>query len=120
MATYSGNAGCSDNGYYAIVKEIIYNKGTWDNVVSLAVVDSDIDLTAGETHTLSVLAIYSDGTVPSVVDNSLLTFTSSNETAAIVTSAGVITAQAAGTANIEIVATSATTLSAYAVVTVTE
>lgn len=118
LATYSGNTGCSDTGYYAEVKEVIYGKGVWDNVVSLAVADSDIDLAPSETQMLVVYAIYSDGTVPKVVDNSLLTFTSSADTYAVVDATGLVTAQADGSANIEIVATGKPTLSAYAVVTV--
>ena len=119
LATFSGNGGCTDTGYYAILSEVIYGKSTWDNVVNLAVADSDIDLAVGETQPIKVYAIYSDGTVPSVVDNSLLTFTSGSDSVAIVDASGVVTAQAVGTANIEIVATSKTTLSAYAVATVT-
>jgi hypothetical protein len=118
LATYSGNGGCSDGGYYAIITEHIYGKSVWDNVVSLAVYDSDIDLASAETQTITVYAIYSDGTVPSKIDNSYLTFTSSNDAVATVTSAGVVTATGVGTANIEIVATDNTNLSAYAVVTV--
>ena len=97
---------------------MLYGKSVFDNVVSLAVADSDIDLTTGETQTIKVYAIYSDGTVPSIVDNSLLTFTSSDDTIALVDTDGVVTAQATGSANIEIVATDHTSLSAYAVVTV--
>lgn len=118
LATYSGNGGCSDGGYYAIITEHIYGKSVWDNVVSLAVYDSDIDLASAETQTITVYAIYSDGTVPSKIDNSYLTFTSSDNAVATVTSAGVVTATGVGTANIEIVATDNTNLSAYAVVTV--
>lgn len=118
LSTFSGNGGCSDGGYYAIVTEVIYGKSVWDNVVSLAVADSDVDLAIGETQTLKVYAIYSDGTVPTVIDNSLLTFTSSADSVATVSNAGLVTAMGAGTANIEIVATSNNNLSAYAVVTV--
>ena len=119
LITYSGNTGCSDAGYYAIVNEIIYGKGVWDNVVSLAVADSDVDLGATDSQKLVVYAIYSDGTVPKIVDNSLLTFTSGDENIATVNASGVVSAVAEGTVNIEIVATGKTSLSAYAVVTVT-
>lgn len=118
LASHSGNGSCSDTGYYAEVKEIIYGKGVWDNVVSLAVVDSDIDLAVNETQKIEVMAIYSDGTVPTKVDNSLLTFTSDDETIALVSANGVVTGKATGSTNISIIATSQTSLSAYAVVTV--
>ena len=119
LSTFSGNGGCTDTGYYAVISEIIYGKSVWDNVVNLAVADSDIDLTVAETQQIKVYAIYSDGTVPSVVDNSLLTFASDNDEIAIVDNAGIVTAQSAGTTNISIVATGHTELSAYAVVTAT-
>ena len=64
-------------------------------------------------------AIYSDGTVPTVVDNSLLTFVSGSDSVATVDTNGIVTAQAVGSTNISIVATTKTALSAYAVVTVT-
>lgn len=119
LATFSGNGGCSDNGYYAIITELIYGKGTWDNVVSLAVSDSDIDLVETESQEIKVYAIYSDGTVPTVVDNALLTFTSDSDSIATVDTNGIVTAQAVGSTNISIFATTKTALSAYAVVTVT-
>lgn len=119
LATFSGNGGCTDTGYYAVLSEVIYGKSAWDNVVSLAVADSDIDLAVSETQTIKVYAIYSDGTVPSVVDNSLLTFVSGSDSIATVTSAGLVTAASVGDTNISIIATDKTNLSAYAVVTVT-
>lgn len=64
-------------------------------------------------------AIYSDGTVPTVVDNALLTFASGSDSIATVDTNGIVTAQAVGSTNISIVATTKTALSAYAVVTVT-
>ena len=119
LSTFSGNGGCTDTGYYAILSEIIYGKSAWDNVVSLAVADSGIDLAVSETQKIQVYAIYSDGTTPSVVDNSLLTFASDDDTIAITDATGLVTAQSAGTTSISIVATGRTALSAYAVVTVT-
>ena len=113
LATYSGNG-----GHYAIITEVIYGKSALDNIISLAVADSDIDLSVGETDTIKVYAIYSDGTVPSIIDNALLTFTSSADSVATVTSDGVVSGVGAGSANIEVVATDKPELSAYAVVTV--
>lgn len=119
LSTYSGNGGCSDTGYYAIISEIIYGRSVWDNVVSLAVANSDIDLAVTETEEIQVYAIYSDGTVPKPLDNSMLTFTSDSDEVATVNTSGLVTAASVGTTNIEIVATEHTELSAYAVVTVT-
>ena len=99
---------------------MIYGKGTWDNVVALAVADGDIELQVNETETLKVYAIYSDGTVPTILDNELLTFTSDSDTIATVSNSGVVTAQAAGSTKIEIKATAAPRLSTYGVVTVSD
>lgn len=118
LATYTGNGGCTDNGYYAIITENIFGRSVFANVTSLAVADSDIELRPQEATPIRVYAIYSDGTVPSVIDNSMLTFTSANEEVAIVTEEGLVTAQGEGTTNIEVVATDEPSLSAYAVVTV--
>ena len=119
LSTFTGGGGCSDSGYYAIVTEVIYGRGVFDNVVSIAVADSDLDLDVDESQSLVIYAIYSDGTVPTIIDNSLLTFTSSDDAVATVDTTGKVTAHTDGTANIEIVATEVPTLSAYAVATVT-
>lgn len=119
LSTFDGNGGCSNDGYYAIITEIIYGRGVFDNVVSIAVADSDLDLDIDEVQTLVIYAIYSDSTAPTVLDNSLLTFTSSDDAVATVNADGTVTAHTAGSAQIEIVATDNTALSAYAVATVT-
>ena len=118
IATFSGKGGCSDSGHYAIITEVIYGKSALDNVVSLAVADSDIDLAVAETQLIKVYAIYSDGTNPSIIDNSLLTFVSGSDAIATVTDGGLVTAASIGTTNIEISANDKPSLSAYAVVTV--
>ena len=66
-----------------------------------------------------MLAIYSDGTQPTKVDPSLLTFTSGNDTVATVSTSGLVSAAGVGTTNIEVKATTKPALSGYAVVTVT-
>lgn len=65
-----------------------------------------------------VYGIYNDGTVPTVLDNSLLTFTSGTEATATVSTAGVVTGVASGESVIEVVVTDKTTITANAVVTV--
>jgi len=119
LSTFDGNGGCSNGGYYAIITEVIYGRGVFDNVVNIAVADSDLDLEVDEGQSLVIYAIYSDGTEPTIIDNSLLTFTSSDDLIATVDDTGRVVAQSAGTAQIEIVATDVSTLSAYAVVTAT-
>jgi len=117
LVNYSGS--CAGTGYYALIKEVITSKGTFDNVVKLGVADGDIEITGTGTETIQVYAFYNDGTIPSKVDNSLLTFTSgTTATATVGSHTGLVTGVATGTSTITIVATTKTSLSTKAVVTV--
>lgn len=119
LATYTGQEGCSDSGYYAVLKQIVYNKDEWADVKAIVIADSDIDLAPDETQTLEVYALYSGVKAPRLVENSKLTFTSSDDTYATVgANTGVVTAVADGSATIEVVVTGHTDLNAMAVVTV--
>ena len=119
LATYTGQEGCSDAGYYAILKQIVYNKDEWADVKAIVIADSDIDLIVDETQTLEVYALYSGVKAPRLIEASKLTFTSSADTYAEVDATGKVTAKAAGSANIEVVVTGHSDLNAMAVVTVT-
>lgn len=124
-ALQAGTSGCSGKGYYATITEDIYNKDAFDNVYAIVVEDSDVELRQGESQTLRVMALYNDGTTPSVVDNSKLTFTVSSENsgstyAQVGANDGKVIAQSAnGTAIIEIKVTDKPVLTATATVTVT-
>ena len=119
LATFDGSEGCDGHGYYAVVTEEIFNKQWYDNAFALVVDDSDVDLEAGETQLLNVYAMYTDGTQPSKIDPSLLTF-SADGTSATVSATGLVTAgDTAGQTIIDIIATAKPTLAAKAVVTVT-
>ena len=119
LATYTGQEGCSDAGYYAILKQIVYNKDEFADVKAIVIADSDIDLIVDETQTLEVYALYSGVKAPRLLEASKLTFTSSDDTTAEVDSTGLVTAKAVGSANIEVVVTGHSDLNAMAVVTVT-
>ena len=119
LATYTGQEGCNDDGYYAVLKQVVYNKDEFADVKAIVIADSDIDLVVDETQTLEVYALYSGVKAPRLLDNSQLTFTSSADSIAEVSSAGVVTGIAAGTANIEVVVTGHSSLNAMAVATVT-
>lgn len=119
LASYTGNEGCDDDGYYAILKQVVYNKDEFADVKAIVIADSDIDLAPDETQTLEVYALYSGVKAPRLLENSKLTFTSSDDTYASVSESGVVTGVADGTANIEVVVTSKPALNAMAVVTVT-
>lgn len=119
LATYTGQEGCSDAGYYAILKQIVYNKDEWADVKAIVIADSDIDLIVDETQTLEVYALYSGVKAPRLIEASKLTFTSSDDTVAEVDATGKVTAKTAGSATIEVVVTGHSDLNAMAVVTVT-
>ena len=119
LASYTGQEGCDSDGYYAILKQVVYNKDEWADVKAIVIADSDIDLAPAETQTLEVYALYSGVKAPRLLDNSKLTFTSSDDTYAEVgANTGIVTAVADGTANIEVVVTDHADLNAMAVVTV--
>ena len=119
LATYTGTEGCSDSGYYAVLKQVVYNKDEWSDVKAIVIADSDIDLTVGQTQTLEVYALYSGVKAPRRIESSKLTFTSSATTYAEVDATGKVTAKAVGSSNIEVVVTGHSTLNAMAIVTVT-
>ena len=120
LATFESAESCSSNGYYAIITENIFNRDEFDNVKEIVVEESDIDLKVNETQPLSVLAIFNDNTLSKKIDASKLTFVSEAPTIAQVSSAGVVTAKAVGSTNIEVTVTDHTEIkSATARVTVT-
>lgn len=123
---YKTTAGCqSGAGDYAIFTEII-DGATWtDNLTALAVDNADIQLASvGDTTTLQVWGVYGGNNTMTTkpVDNSLLTFTSTDKAKASVDTAGVVKAVAKGTTTLKIVATDTSALinpiEAYANVTV--
>lgn len=119
LATFTGLEGCDSNdGYYAKLKQITYNKDEFADAKAIVVADANVELKATETQTLQVYAIYSGIKAPKLIDNSKLTFTSSNDTYASVNAKGVVTANAEGHADIEIVVKNKNTLMTAAVVDV--
>lgn len=119
LATFTGLEGCDSNdGYYAKLKQVTYNKDEFVDVKAIVVADANVELKATETQTLQVYAIYSGIKAPKLIDNSKLTFTSSNDTYASVDAKGVVTANAEGHADIEIVVKNRNTLMTAAVVDV--
>jgi hypothetical protein len=120
LASTVAGAGCSSDGVYANIKKIIFNQDEFANVLGIVVLGSDVDLTVGDTETLTVLKYYGGKIANSVVDNSKLSFTSTDTGVCTVGShTGLLTAISDGSATIEIFATTVPTLTATATVTVT-
>lgn len=118
LMSFTGTEGCDDEGYYGIIKEVIFGAGEWDDVKNIAVVNADLDMVVGDAKRLDVYAIYGGSEASKLVDNSKLTFASSDGNVATVSADGVVTAVADGTANISVVVTDKPSLSSYAVATV--
>ena len=119
LATFTGLEGCDSNeGYYAYVKQVTYNKDEFADVKAIVVADANLELKVGEKQMLQIYAIYSGIKAPKLIDNSKLTFTSSSDTFASVKPTGEVEAKAEGHADIEVVVTGKPSLQTAAVVTV--
>ena len=119
LATFTGSEGCDSNdGYYAKLKQVTYNKDEFADVKAIVVADANVELLANEVQTLQVYAIYSGIKAPKLIDNSKLVFVSSNNTYATVDQTGKVEAKAEGSATIEIHVKTKQSLQTAAVVTV--
>lgn len=110
--------GCNTTGYYAILSETSVGANAFDTCTGIAVIDGDIDLAVGGTETIKVLGIYSNAS-PTLIDNSLLTFTSANSNTTVGSHTGLVTGAIVGESVITVVVTGKTSLSTTAVATVT-
>lgn len=118
LASYTG-ASCEEDGTYAEIVSVTYNKDEFADVKTIVIADSDVEIAEGEDQTLVVYAIYGGTVAPRVIDNSKLTFTSSaDENATVGAHTGVVHGVQAGDAHIEVIVTSKPTLKNAAVVTV--
>lgn len=125
LAVLDGNT-CEEDPYYGTMTEEIYGAKWQDDVVALAIENSDMDLNQNASETLIVRAVYGKGMASQRKDNSNFTFTvvespASTATGTQVSSAGVVTAGSQdGVAVVEVTLTGASDVPpAYATVTVT-
>ena len=121
LAVEEGSAQCESGytgaKYYSTWTEEIFNVGELDDVNEIVISPSNIEIAVGENNQLRVLKL-KGGTSSLVLDNSLLTFSSSDDSVATVSGEGVLTAKVAGDATIEVIVTDNTDVSAIAKVTV--
>lgn len=119
LATFTGLEGCDSNdGYYAKLKQITYNKNEFADVKAIVVADANVELKVNEKQTLQVYAIYNGIKAPKLIDNSKLVFVSSSDTYATVDQTGKVEAKAEGSATIEVHVKTKQSLQTAAVVTV--
>ena len=125
LAVLSGDT-CEDDPYYGTMTEEIYGAKWQDDVVALAVENSDIELAKSASETLIVRAVFGAGMASQRKDNSNFTFSvattpASTATGTTVDNKGVVKAGSqAGVAVIQVVLTGAPEVDpAFVTVTVT-
>lgn len=125
LAVLSGDT-CEDDPYYGTMTEEIYGAKWQDDVVALAVENSEIELAASESETLAVRAVFGAGMASQRKDNSNFTFSvvdspASTATGTTVDTSGVVKAGTqAGVAVVQVVLTGAPDVDpAFVTVTVT-
>ena len=110
--------GCNTEGFYAILNETTVGASAFDTCTAIAVIDGDIDLAIAGTETIKVLGIYNNAS-PTLIDNSLLTFTSASPSIATCGAhTGLCTGVSAGESIVSVAITSKSTISTTAVITV--
>ena len=125
LAVLSGDT-CEDDPYYGTMTEEIYGAKWQDDVVALAVENSDIELAKSASETLIVRAVFGAGMASQRKDNSNFTFSvvsspASTATGTTVDSKGVVKAGTqAGVAVVQVMLTGAPDVDpAFVTVTVT-
>lgn len=109
---------CDTFGQYGTLKEIFFNEDEFTNLTAMAVDGNDIQLNVNDTETLKIIGVYGNYVSTKPLSNTKLTFTSSAQSIASVSDAGVVTAATAGTAFITVSATSKPDIICNAKVTV--
>ena len=125
LAVLSGDT-CEEDPYYGTMTEEIYGAKWQDDVVALAVENSDIELAKSASETLIVRAVFGAGMASQRKDNSNFTFSVVNSPASTATgtnvdTSGVVKAGTqAGVAVVQVVLTGAPDVApAFVTVTVT-
>lgn len=118
LAVETGDS-CEEEPYYGTMTEEIFGASWQDNVIALAIENSDLDLVTGGSDTLIVRAVFGGATASARQNNTNFTFAVESGTSAAVNSDGLITASGAGVTVISVALTSKPEIVAYATVTVT-
>lgn len=125
LAVLSGDT-CEEDPYYGTMTEEIYGAKWQDDVVALAVENSEVELARSESEALAVRAVFGAGMASQRKDNSNFTFSvvdspASTATGTTVDTSGVVKAGTqAGVAVVQVVLTGAPDVApAFVTVTVT-
>ena len=112
---------CEESPYYGTMTEEIFGTSWVDNVVALAIENSDIELAATETESLIVRAVFGGSVASQRKDNSNFTFAVESGTSATVDQNGLVTASStAGDTVISVTLKDKPSIVAYATVSVGE
>ena len=88
----SAGDGCEEETYYGTMTEEILSTSWQDSVIAIAVENSEIELTQGNTETLIVRVVYGGNVASQRKPNSNFTFTSSaTATASVGANTGIVT-----------------------------
>lgn len=111
---------CEEAPYYGTMTEEIFGSSWVDNVIALAIENSDMDLSQGETETLLVRTVFGGSVASQRKDNSNFTFAVESGTSATVSTDGVVTASSSATGDtiISVTLTDKNSIVAYATVSV--
>lgn len=112
---------CEESPYYGTMTEEIFGSSWVDNVVALAIENSDIELAATETESLIVRAVFGGSVASQRKDNSNFTFAVESGTSATVGQNGLVTASSTtGDTVISVTLKDKPSIVAYATVSVGE
>lgn len=112
---------CEESPYYGTMTEEIFGTSWVDNVVALAIENSDMELSATETESLIVRAVFGGSVASQRKDNSNFTFAVESGSSATVDQNGLVTASStAGDTVISVTLKDKPSIVAYATVSVGE
>lgn len=119
LAVESGSS-CEEEPYYGSMTEEIFGSSWEDNVIALAIENSDMELLNSGSDTLIVRTVFGGVTASSRQSNDNFTFAVESGTSAAVNSAGLVTADATavGDTVISVTLTARPEIVAYATVSV--
>ena len=118
LGVMSGDS-CEEEPYYGTMTEEIFGSNWKDDVIALAIENSDIEIVEGGSELLAVRAVYGGSVASQRVDNSELTFAvESGGDYASVEATGMVSGTAVGDAVISVTLKERADIVAYASVTV--
>ena len=93
----SSEISCEESTYYGTMTEEIFGSSWVDNVIALAIENSDMELTQGATESIIARVVFGGSVASQRKDNSNFTFAVESGTSATVGEDGVVTASSSAT-----------------------